>query len=102
MEDCPNLYGDVISEGFEIDSTITSLLLTECHKTLRTELVDILLASLLHTFSVVFSDRSVPAIYNESHGREPWDLSIDISRTVGWFTALYPIFVNVDPSDSII
>jgi hypothetical protein len=27
----------------------------------------------------------------EGHGREPWDDFTDISRTVGWFTAIYPI-----------
>ncbi|KAJ9404992.1 hypothetical protein DTO045G8_7318 [Paecilomyces variotii] len=102
MENHPNLYGDVISEGFEIDSTTTSLLLTECHKALRTEFIDILIATLLHTFCVVFPDHPVPAIYNESHGREPWDISIDVSRTIGWFTTLYPIAVKVKPSDSII
>ncbi|KAF0690982.1 hypothetical protein As57867_017647, partial [Aphanomyces stellatus] len=27
----------------------------------------------------------------EGHGREPWDLSTDVSNTIGWFTTLYPI-----------
>jgi len=102
MEDRPNTYGDVACEGFELDSVTTSLLLTECHKALRTETVDILLSALLHSFGQVFSDRLVPAVYNEGHGREAWDSSIDISRTVGWFTVLYPVFVAVKPSDDIV
>ncbi len=31
----------------------------------------------------------------EGHGREPLDPTIDLTRTVGWFTALYP--VHLDP-----
>jgi non-ribosomal peptide synthase protein (TIGR01720 family) len=31
----------------------------------------------------------------ESHGREPLDPTIDLTRTVGWFTTLYP--VHLDP-----
>jgi non-ribosomal peptide synthase protein (TIGR01720 family) len=31
----------------------------------------------------------------ESHGREPFDPSIDLARTVGWFTTLYPL--HLDP-----
>jgi non-ribosomal peptide synthase protein (TIGR01720 family) len=29
----------------------------------------------------------------EGHGREPWTASLDVSRTVGWFTTLYPVWV---------
>jgi len=61
---------------------------------LNTEPVDILLSALLHSFHQVFADRAPLTVYNESHGREPWDSSIDLSRTVGWFTAMYPITVN--------
>jgi amino acid adenylation domain-containing protein/non-ribosomal peptide synthase protein (TIGR01720 family) len=31
----------------------------------------------------------------EGHGREPFDPAIDLTRTVGWFTTLYP--VHLDP-----
>ena len=37
----------------------------------------------------------------ESHGREPlWDCA-DVSRTVGWFTARYPVLLDFDGSDDI-
>ncbi|KAG9375628.1 hypothetical protein A1F94_013766 [Pyrenophora tritici-repentis] len=44
-------------------------------------------------FAIAFSDRAPPTIFNESHGREPWDAGIDLSRTVGWFTSMLPIQV---------
>jgi non-ribosomal peptide synthase protein (TIGR01720 family) len=48
----------------------------------------------MHSFSVTFPDRDMPPIYNEGHGREPWDPSIDLSRTVGWFTTIAPVWVD--------
>lgn len=38
----------------------------------------------------------------EGHGREPWNSSIDLSRTVGWFTTVYPIHVAVSESDNML
>ena len=89
----PNTYGDVLSEGFELDSHLTSLLLTGSHKALRTETVDLLLSSLIFSFNEIFSDREVAPIYTEGHGREIWDPNIDLSKTVGWFTVMYPVCV---------
>lgn len=56
---------------------------------------DILLAATLHSFLHAFPERSTPpAIFSDSHGREMWDHDIDILRTVGWFTTLFPIAVQ--------
>lgn len=91
-----NIYDDVICETFAISQESTTLLLGDCNNSLRTEPVDIFLSAITHSFSRVFADRGNPAIYNESHGRESWDPSIDISRTVGWFTTIFPIQVEVN------
>ncbi|KAI9368786.1 hypothetical protein BJX61DRAFT_546202 [Aspergillus egyptiacus] len=88
------VYGDVNCASFSLEKHETSLLMADCHHSLRTEPVDLLLAALLFSFGKTFSDRSLPVIYNEGHGREPWDPSIDISRTVGWFTTLYPVLID--------
>jgi non-ribosomal peptide synthase protein (TIGR01720 family) len=100
MVDKPNVYGDTIEDGFEIDPETTLLLLGGCHESMQTEPVDVFLASVMQSFRKVFPDReTVPAIYNEGHGREPWENSkIDVSRTVGWFTTMCPIYLpaNLD------
>ncbi|KAF2177349.1 amino acid adenylation domain-containing protein [Zopfia rhizophila CBS 207.26] len=93
MENVPNNYGGVVSEGFELNTDSTALVIKKCHYALRTEHVDVLLSALIYSFALIFPGRTVPPVYNEGHGREPWDDSIDISRTVGWFTSLYPVFV---------
>lgn len=96
MENSPNVYGDIKIEGFTLDDNTTDLLLGKCHDALRTEAIDILLSAVIHSFHRVFTDRRIPTIYNEGHGREPWDSSIDLSRTVGWFTTLCPLDVQVN------
>jgi amino acid adenylation domain-containing protein/non-ribosomal peptide synthase protein (TIGR01720 family) len=94
ITDAENTYGQVSCEGFEVDAETTSILLNEANSSLRTEAVDILVAALLHSFAKTFTDHAPPVIHNEGHGREPWDNAIDVSRTVGWFTIIYPIFVQ--------
>jgi len=82
-----NTYGHSNHASFELGVETTTEFLTRCHRAYKTEPVEILLASLLQSWSAVFKDRPVPAIFNESHGREPWNTEIDLTRTVGWFTA---------------
>jgi amino acid adenylation domain-containing protein/non-ribosomal peptide synthase protein (TIGR01720 family) len=102
MSEMPNTYRHVEQDSFSIDEATTSLLFGDANNSLRTEPLDILLSSLLHSFSKVFPDRSPPTIYNESHGREPWDSSIDLSNTVGWFTTLTPLYVPVHSGSDIV
>ena len=87
IQHADNTYGNAGHASFELDAELSSSFLTSCHTAYRTEPVEILLASLLQSWSHVFTDRPVPAIFNEGHGREPWSSDIDITRTVGWFTA---------------
>jgi amino acid adenylation domain-containing protein/non-ribosomal peptide synthase protein (TIGR01720 family) len=76
---------------FTLDAKTTALLLTTANTALRTEPVDLLVAALQQSFAKSFPDRAMPTIFSEGHGREPWDTSIDLSETVGWFTTFYPI-----------
>ncbi len=102
LENQTNTYGDVDSEGFELEAPITALLTSKCHEVLRTDTVDILVAAMAHSFSQTFTDRAPPTIFNEGHGREVWDGSIDLSRTVGWFTTMYPIHVPASASGDFV
>lgn len=94
MTDTVNQYGDLKMESFTLSEDTTRFLLNDCHEVFGTDTVDILLAAIIHSFSLIFTDRKLPTIYNEGHGREPWDASIDLSRTVGWFTTMTPLLVD--------
>lgn len=96
MDKVANTYGDVLSESFTINETLSSLALDASHKALRTEPLDLFLAAIAHSFSRVFVNRGTPSVFVESHGREPFDSSIDLSRTAGWFTTIAPVHVDVD------
>lgn len=102
MDVRPNVYGDSERDEFVIDKE-TSAMAFDNHHVYRTDLVDILLTAILHSFSRVFINRKAPTLFNESHGREAWDASsLDLSRTVGWFTALYPVTVPIgDDEDEV-
>ncbi|KAF2267152.1 acetyl-CoA synthetase-like protein [Lojkania enalia] len=103
IEHQDNTYGKASHESFELDHSTTALFLGDCHNALKTEPVEVLLAALIQSWSHVFTDRPLPAIFNEGHGREPWQKDIDVSRTVGWFTTIYPVFVNPaeDAADTV-
>lgn len=94
MQDSPNVYGDIKMESFTLSEDTTQFIMDDCHSVFRTDTVDILLSAIVHSFGRTFTDRKVPTIYNEGHGREPWEADIDLSRTVGWFTTMTPLLVD--------
>nr|WP_269808913.1 non-ribosomal peptide synthetase [Enterovibrio nigricans] len=56
----------------------------------QTEINDLLLTALSLAMAAAF-EQSVNHITLEGHGRELIDESLDVSRTVGWFTTAYPV-----------
>jgi non-ribosomal peptide synthase protein (TIGR01720 family) len=59
----------------------------------RTNINEILLAALARTMAV-WTGRPGVAVELEGHGREPFDESLDLSRTMGWFTSKFPVFLD--------
>ncbi|KAM0805972.1 nonribosomal peptide synthase Pes1 [Usnea florida] len=94
IQEGENTYGNVACEGFELDSLATTFITSKCHQALHTDTVDVLIAAMMYSFTQTFTDRGPPTIFNEGHGREPWESSIELSRTIGWFTSMYPIHVQ--------
>ncbi|MGO3244264.1 MAG: amino acid adenylation domain-containing protein [Halomonas sp.] len=85
-----NTVADARSLGRVLDAELTSRLLGPIHKVYRTQIDDILLAALAHTLCE-WSERDSMLIELEGHGREDLFDGIDLSRSVGWFTSLYPV-----------
>ncbi|GHH40850.1 non-ribosomal peptide synthetase [Lentzea cavernae] len=73
-----------------LDARSTELLLGEAHKAYRTQINDLLLAALLKTLGEWAGAGDV-TIDLESHGREAIADGVDLSRTVGWFTSIFPV-----------
>ncbi|PWK81234.1 non-ribosomal peptide synthase protein (TIGR01720 family)/amino acid adenylation domain-containing protein [Lentzea atacamensis] len=88
--DGPNTEDSTESVRVALDAERTSALLTVAHRAYRTQGHELLLAALLQVLGR-WTGTSAAAIDLESHGREPIADGIDLSRTVGWFTAIHPV-----------
>ncbi|KAL1606836.1 putative NRPS-like protein biosynthetic cluster [Paraconiothyrium brasiliense] len=95
MAEEPNVYGDIACHSFLLDKDTTSHIFSDCNAALSSEPAEILTAAAIHSFCQTFKDRQTPTVWREAHGREPWSADIDLSSTVGWFTNLAPLHVNV-------
>ena len=85
--------GQYKNKVVKVDSETTKKLLLEAGKTYKTEINDLLLASL--TIAVKeWRNSKYLTIEMEGHGRETIDREIAIDRTVGWFTSVYPIILE--------
>ncbi|QLG08796.1 amino acid adenylation domain-containing protein [Bacillus velezensis] len=85
--------GQYKNKVVKVDSETTKKLLLEAGKTYKTEINDLLLASL--TIAVKeWRNSKYLTIEMEGHGRETIDREIAIDRTVGWFTSAYPIILE--------
>jgi non-ribosomal peptide synthase protein (TIGR01720 family) len=89
-----NTTADATLASFMLDESATNKLLTQCYKAYRTEVNDILLTALGLAVSECFGLNKV-TIALEGHGRENIGGDEDITRTVGWFTAMYPVTLDM-------
>jgi amino acid adenylation domain-containing protein/non-ribosomal peptide synthase protein (TIGR01720 family) len=97
----PNVFGSTSDLTFSLNSDHTSALLGDCNIPLHTKPLDIFLGAALYSFGKTFTDRTLPTIFTESHGREPWDSTIDLNSTLGWFTTLCPVQISTNSDDGI-
>jgi amino acid adenylation domain-containing protein/non-ribosomal peptide synthase protein (TIGR01720 family) len=97
----PTLVAQVETHTFSLDETTTQALLRDVHQVYQTDVNDFLLTSLGQTISDwAASERVVIGL--EGHGREAINDEADVSRTVGWFTNLYPVALTFDPAQSMV
>ncbi|TCK55875.1 non-ribosomal peptide synthase protein (TIGR01720 family)/amino acid adenylation domain-containing protein [Flavobacterium sp. 90] len=81
-------------EYFTLDREVTDLLKTKINDKYNTEINDVLLTGLAMSIKKAFGiEKSM--IKMEGHGREDIIDDIDISRTVGWFTSIYPMVLDI-------
>lgn len=78
----------------------TGALLHEIPKVYNTKINDILLTSLIIAYSH-WTGKNRLLINLEGHGREDLFESADISRTVGWFTSIFPVVLDKSNSSEI-
>ena len=86
-----------LNEVFPAEAT--AALLTDAHEPYRTEIGDLLLTALAHLLAGRSNARRI-LVYVEGHGRDLLPDGPDVSRTVGWFTAKYPLVLELVGDDA--
>ncbi|MEO1348694.1 MAG: amino acid adenylation domain-containing protein [Cyanobacteria bacterium J06635_15] len=76
----------------------TQVLLQEVPKAYQTQINDVLLTALAQAFAGWTGTRCLH-VDLEGHGREDLFTEVDLSRTVGWFTSLFPVLLDIGESD---
>jgi amino acid adenylation domain-containing protein/non-ribosomal peptide synthase protein (TIGR01720 family) len=93
------------SVSVSLTESETQALLLDVPDVYHTKINDVLLTALAQAFSV-WTRRQFILVDVEGHGREELDLQVDLSRTVGWFTTLFPVCLDLQealtPGDALI
>jgi amino acid adenylation domain-containing protein/non-ribosomal peptide synthase protein (TIGR01720 family) len=78
----------------------TELLVRDVNSTYQTEINDILLSALAMSFKNWHQAEQL-MIHLEGHGREELFDDVDIYRTIGWFTTLYPVSLKIPQTNNL-
>jgi amino acid adenylation domain-containing protein/non-ribosomal peptide synthase protein (TIGR01720 family) len=78
----------------------TRSLLQEVPAAFHTQINDVLITTLAQAFWAWTGERCL-LLSLEGHGREEIVDRVDISRTVGWFTSIFPVLVQLDGVDTV-
>ncbi|TVT18530.1 non-ribosomal peptide synthetase, partial [Amycolatopsis rhizosphaerae] len=93
-----NLVSSTASVRVDFSTDETRALLQDVPPVYRTQINDALLSALAQALAPWLGTRRV-AIELEGHGREDVPSDVDVTRTVGWFTTLYPVVLDLGADD---
>ncbi|CAI7648521.1 unnamed protein product [Penicillium glandicola] len=96
-----NTWADATRRTITVSHEATEAIIGAANGAFHTQPVEIIQAAVLYAFIQAFDNRPAPTMFSEGHGREPWDADIDISRTVGWFTTIAPLFLDAKKEDNV-
>lgn len=84
--------GNILSITLSVETT--SRLIASLKNTHDAEINDLLLTVLALSFKE-WANVNCISVFLEGHGREEIINNVDIKRTVGWFTSIYPVILDV-------
>jgi amino acid adenylation domain-containing protein/non-ribosomal peptide synthase protein (TIGR01720 family) len=97
--DGDNTIASAATVSVKLDVEETKALLQEIPAAYHTQVNDILLAALVKAFAG-WTRESQLLIHLEGHGREDIFTDVNLSRTVGWFTNVFPVLLDIKETDS--
>ncbi|MBV9788698.1 MAG: amino acid adenylation domain-containing protein, partial [Chloroflexi bacterium] len=95
-----NTYASTRNIMVKLDEAETSALLHEVPNAYQTQITEVLLTALAQTIQA-WTGSPALRVNLEGHGREDLFEDIDLSRTVGWFTSLYPVLLDLSQPRSL-
>jgi amino acid adenylation domain-containing protein/non-ribosomal peptide synthase protein (TIGR01720 family) len=93
-----DLVGDEATVSFELTAEETTGLLQTLPSVYHSRIDDALLSALVRALAGWTGSPRL-RVDLEGHGREPLFDDLDVSRTVGWFTSLYPVVLEAGDAD---
>lgn len=93
-------YGNKTELTLVLTEEETDLLIHEANMLYRTRIQDLLITSLLMAWQEQ-SDQEWIVVDLESHGRESIHDQMDLTRTIGWFTSIYPVALSTGDAGDI-
>jgi non-ribosomal peptide synthase protein (TIGR01720 family) len=94
-----NTSASARSVSVSLTTEETLALLQEVPKAFHTQINDVLLTALAQSFAGWTGERRL-LVDLEGHGREALFDDVDVSRTVGWFTTIFPVLLDLGAADS--
>jgi non-ribosomal peptide synthase protein (TIGR01720 family) len=89
-----NYRADAKTLSVSLSKELTHALLIDVHSAYGTTINDMLLTGLLLAINNLWGNKKI-AIDLEAHGREEIMEDVDVSRTIGWFTSIYPVVLDL-------
>ncbi|MGC0318836.1 amino acid adenylation domain-containing protein [Kitasatospora acidiphila] len=93
-----NLAADARTVSGTLDRAATEALVRRSAAVHRTDIKSVLMTVLVRTLAD-WTGRREFRIDTEGHGRDALGTDLDVSATVGWFTAVYPVHVRLPEGD---
>ena len=93
-----NTLAGAESLTFELDPDTTRSVLQDLPRKFRTQINDPLLSALARTVTA-WTGRPSAIVDLEGHGRDVGFDGLDLTRTVGWLTTVFPLRLNVAQDD---
>ncbi|HEX7718276.1 MAG TPA: condensation domain-containing protein, partial [Woeseiaceae bacterium] len=90
-----NVHGAECTDSFPVPEKLAAALLGSVPVDLFSGIQDLLLTA-LHASLSSWTGENRLGVSLEGHGRQSLPSGIDLSRTVGWFTAAYPVMFEAD------
>lgn len=90
----PDIIDNCRNISYHLDRDTTDLLKTKANEAYRTKTNDLLIVALCIAITKYTNNRQLTIVL-EGHGRDTFSSNLNFSRTIGWFTSIYPFSINL-------